>query len=504
MSNVKSRFQLKLACALILFAMLISALLATSDHLRMRNQAISNTEKQIELYEKSVRNALEVLDKAYILFGESLAESMKDISGALVAKYAADPNLDEWDFRSLKEAYRFDVYMINEANRIVYSSYLPDIGLDFDDCCGTLAKVLRERRADGGFFHDGIDIEQHSGKLKKYSYQATGDKKYIVQLGYSLENSSIFQEFNFARTVDGLLRDNPSITDIQVLNIAGRRLGSPEKGDETLQGERKQAFRAALVSGATTEYREKQGGETAIYRYVRNESQYDESATRVKVLEIVYNENELDRVLRVNTRTFLFQLLGILVVAAGLSMLIAGWVARPMYLAFHDSLTGLKNRASFEDDIRKALAKPNGALGLLMIDLDNFKIVNDRLGHEAGDRLLRGVAREIRAAVGSRAYAYRLGGDEFVTLLPSTTPQEAETAAERVLVSVRRAISSESVSFDQEITVSIGIALSPEHGADPRTLCRNADSALYTSKDLGKNTYCVYRPADGSQTMGRT
>lgn len=496
LSNVKSRFQFKLASALILFAMLISTLVATSDHLRMKNQAIANTEKQIELYEKSVRNALDTLDKAYYLFGENLAKRMKEISYELIVKYEADPRLDEWDFQRLKEAYRFDVYMINEENKIVYSSYLPDIGLDFNDCCGKLAKVLDERRAGGGFYHDGIDTEQYSGKLKKYSYLATGDKKYIVQLGYSLENSPIFKEFDFSRTVDGLIQGNPSINEIQVLNLASRRLGSSERG-EILQGDRKQAFDAAFATGTTTEYKGTWNGEPAVYRYVRHESQYDEGVTKVKVLEIVYNEKELDRVLDVNTRTFLSQLLGILVVAAGLSLLIAGWVAKPMYLAFHDSLTGLKNRASFEDDIRAALAKPAGTLGLLMIDLDNFKVVNDRLGHEAGDRLLRGVAREIRAAVGSEAYAYRLGGDEFVALLPSATLREAEATASRVLSSVRRTISAEVESFGQAITVSIGIALSPEHGADPRTLCRNADTALYKSKELGKNTYCVYQPDGG-------
>lgn len=167
-----------------------------------------------------------------------------------------------------------------------------------------------------------------------------------------------------------------------------------------MKGEKKRAFDTALATGKTMEYRDEQQGETVVYRYVRHESSYDTSQTRLKVLEIAYNEKELDRVLSVNTRTFLYQLFGVLVIAAGLSMLIAGWVARPMYLAFHDSLTGLMNRAAFEEDIRKMLAKPNGILGLMLIDLDNFKIVNDRMGHDAGDRVLRGVAREIRAAIG--------------------------------------------------------------------------------------------------------
>jgi len=491
LSNAKSRFQLKLTCALILFAMLVSTLLATSDHLRMRNQAIANTEKQIELYEASVRRALDTVDKAYFLFGENIAERMKEVSGALIRKYEANPNPGNWNLERLKTVYRFDLYFIGEDNRITHSSYAPDVGLDFDECCSKLAKVLDERRADGGFYDDGIDIEQYSGRLKKYSYQATKDRKYVIQLGYSLEGNAIFREFDFFETIDRLIQSNPSINDIRVLNIGGRSLNASGDG-EALEGRRKQAFEATYASGRTTEFRETREGESAVYRYVRHESKYDGGSTKIKVLEIVYNEKDLDDMLAVNTRAFLYQLLAILVIAAGLSLLIARWVARPMYLAFHDSLTGLRNRAAFEDDIRARLAANGGTLGVLMIDLDNFKAVNDRYGHDAGDRLLREVANGIRSAGGRADTAYRLGGDEFMMLLPMTTPEDAAATAARVLSATRRAISGESDAAGEDITVSVGIALAPEHGNEPYALCRNADAALYESKERGKNTYCVF------------
>ncbi len=497
MSNMKSRFQLKLVCALILFAMLVSALLAISDHLRMRDQAIANTEKQIEFYETSIHRALNTLDKAYSLFGQNKMLDMKKISYELVDKYEANPDVDKWDFQKLKEIYQVDIYLINEENKIVYSSYLPDLGMDFDECCASLTEVLDMRRSDGGFFAEGIDMEQHSGELKKYSYIATKDKKYIIELGYSQYENEIYQKFNFIQTIEELVLGNSSINGIRILNNVSRSIGGTgeSSGYGALKGTKRQAFDTALATGKTTEYREEHQGETVVYRYVRHESLYDMSLTRLKVLEIAYNEKELDRVLSVNTRTFIYQLFGVLVIAAGLSLLIAGWVARPMYLAFHDSLTGLMNRAAFEEDIRKTLAKTNGKPGLLLIDLDNFKIVNDRMGHDAGDRVLCGVARGIRAAIGVKAYAYRLGGDEFVALLPSVTPQEAEETASRVLSSVRRAISSEVKLLEQHITASIGIALAPEHGADSSTLCENADNALYRSKELGKNRFQLYSPS---------
>jgi len=463
----------------------------------MRNQAIANTEKQIDLYENSVRRALDTLDKAYYLFGKSLADDMEKASYELIDLYESNPDPVEWDMERLRKTYGFDIYLINESNTIVQSSYTPDIGMDFDNCCRKLAKVIDERRADGGFFHDGIDIEQNSGQMKKYSYLSTRDKKYIVQLGYFLENSEIFQEFGFVQTIEGLVEANPSINDIHVLNIASRPLDASVE-NRLLEGKRKQAFDAALATGRTSEYRGTWSGQKAVYRYVRHESLYDEGATKMKVVEIIYNEKELDDVLGTNTRAFLIQLLVILVVAAGISLLIARWVARPMYLAFHDSLTGLRNRAAFEDDIQAALASGASGLGLMMIDLDNFKVVNDRLGHEAGDRLLRDVASAIRSAGCRKDSAYRLGGDEFILLMPEATVKEATSTASRVLRAVRRAIPGEVEEIGGDISVSIGIAFSPEHGIDAHTLCRNADAALYESKDGGKNTYRVFRadPSD--------
>ncbi|WP_186438214.1 GGDEF domain-containing protein [Cohnella terricola] len=488
---MKSRFQLKLTWSLLLFAMLISIILATTDHHRMRHQAFDNTLTQIQLNEKMVQYALESIDKAYYLFGENVAARMKKTSDVLLQKYDDLPSLDEWDFDQLKEQLQFDIYMIDEYNKIQYSSLARDIGLDFAVCCGKLAKVLDERRATGKFYHDGIDIEQGTGMLKKYSYVATKDKKYIIQLSYFLEDSAIFRVFNFLDTIDDLKRNNPSIDEINILNIGGLPLRK-SPSDEQLSGDRRKAFEQTLRTGKTTEFRGKRNGESAIFRYVQYESKYDVGTTKHKVLEIIYNDRELKKVLNENLEVFLIQLIAILIIAAGLSLVITRWAAKPMHMAFHDSLTGLKNRAAFDELLASALADNKGTLALLMIDLDNFKFVNDRLGHSKGDHLLRSVAHGIRSAAGDADMTIRLGGDEFVIVMPATTREAVEDMAIRVLNAVRDSIDNETDSLDEEVTVSIGIALAPEHGMDPETLCRNADAALYRSKEKGKNRYGFY------------
>ncbi|MFC4307008.1 GGDEF domain-containing protein [Cohnella boryungensis] len=496
---MKSRFRLKLTLALLLFSLLISTTLVLTDHLRVRKQMIQNTEEQLELNEKQILRALDTIDKAYYLFGEDTAEDMKKASYALRSNYERSPDLEGWDFEALKRTLGFDIYMIDERNTITYSSFPQDRGMNFNECCGRLAKILDERRASGEFFHDGIDLEQNTGLLKKYSYLATADKKYIIQLGFSLSDNAIFREFNFFDTIDELNRSNPSFNAIHVLNTAGWALGGPSARSDSITGERRSAFERTLASGETTEWRGRWENEPAVYRYVNYASKYDAGSTRSKVVEIIYNEKNLQQLLKDNRRMFAIKLLVISLIAMGLSLLIARWVAKPMHMAFHDSLTGLKNRAAFEEMLPSVLKEQRTAgVGLLMIDLDNFKAVNDRLGHDRGDHLLRSIASGIQRSAGKSDVAFRLGGDEFVLLLPSTTPDEAIAAASRVLSFASQSIHDGAGSLQGEITVSIGIALASESGLDAQQLCKNADIAMYESKAQGKNRYFLYSPPSSS------
>ncbi|MDI4644377.1 sensor domain-containing diguanylate cyclase [Cohnella hashimotonis] len=160
------------------------------------------------------------------------------------------------------------------------------------------------------------------------------------------------------------------------------------------------------------------------------------------------------------------------------------------YLAYHDALTGVGNRLYFQETISSFLQ--NGSEGaLLLLDLDRFKAVNDRHGHQAGDVLLREVAFKLRTCTPTSGMLFRLGGDEFAVVLPDIddTWDPAATAQQLLdgLTGHRGAISS-----DSPVTVSIGIALWPVHGNDTTSLLHAADIAMYKSKDLGRNRYSLY------------
>jgi diguanylate cyclase (GGDEF)-like protein/PAS domain S-box-containing protein len=170
------------------------------------------------------------------------------------------------------------------------------------------------------------------------------------------------------------------------------------------------------------------------------------------------------------------------------------------YQAFHDPLTGLPNRALFINRLEHALAyahRRSEPLAVACLDLDRFKIVNDTLGHDAGDRLLRDVARRLaRGARGSDTVA-RMGGDEFMVILPGVLDAaQAEAAARRMLAALRPALEIEG--HELRLSASIGITLYPFDGEDVGTLLRNADRAMYRAKESGKNDFRLFAPeADG-------
>jgi len=491
--EVNFRFGVKLTFTMIVFAVVISFTIATIDHLRLREQAFQNKRDQVEHNELMAKYALETIEKAYEVFGNNITLKMKENSRFLKKLYLENPSIDTWDFTLLKESLGMDIYLIDEHNVIVNSSYEPDVGLDFNACCQKLVSVLDERRLSGEFYEDGMDNELNSGLIKKYSYMPTHDKKYIIQLGYSLQEGDIFNRFNFLNTIDELVKSSPSTNKINVLNIGGYILGNSRANDEQkVSGGRRQSFDQTLRTGETTEYRGIWNNEPAIYRYVAYVSKYDTGTTRNKVLEIIYHDKDLQTVLSNNKRAFMLQLVIILVITIALSFIISGWVAKPMHLAFHDSLTGLKNRAAFEELLKVTIAEETKSTALLMIDLDNFKLVNDNLGHDRGDQLLKSVADCITQTARKDDITIRLGGDEFVLVMPSTDKREAGQLAARIIDAIIDSTTSEIDLQNENVTVSIGISLFPEDGIDPETLCKKADKALYVSKENGKNQYHFY------------
>lgn len=174
-------------------------------------------------------------------------------------------------------------------------------------------------------------------------------------------------------------------------------------------------------------------------------------------------------------------------------------------LAFHDALTGLPNRNLFKDRLARAMLaarRRRGGFALFYIDIDRFKAVNDRWGHEAGDRLLREIAARLSGILRRSDTLARLGGDEFAVILEGVrTRADAIGAAEKLFAQCSEPYELNGASV--RVTLSAGIGLYPPNGNDAAALLEDADRAMYRAKAQGRNCYrLVALPRDRSVGAG--
>jgi len=165
-----------------------------------------------------------------------------------------------------------------------------------------------------------------------------------------------------------------------------------------------------------------------------------------------------------------------------------------------DELTGLYNRRFLEEYARKLIAmarRKSQPLGVIMMDLDHFKEFNDIYGHEVGDRILRHFAKTASRAIREANLAARYGGEEFVVMLPETGAQSSLLVAERIRLAVERTVIPSGTEKPlPQLTVSLGIAIYPEHGQGLEDVLQAADKALYESKRAGRNRTTLYVPLE--------
>jgi diguanylate cyclase (GGDEF)-like protein len=174
-------------------------------------------------------------------------------------------------------------------------------------------------------------------------------------------------------------------------------------------------------------------------------------------------------------------------------------------VAFHDGLTGLLNRMALRDRLETDIDRligTDGTIAVFMIDLDNFKFINDTLGHDAGDSLLKEAANRLSSQSPTSATVARLGGDEFVIIVPADRGRpDVFGISERLLEAMQKPVEYRGRVLTTQ--ASIGVAMFPKHGSSASELLKNADIALYAAKAFGRGGFSTYVPSMGSSLLKR-
>lgn len=483
--------RIKLSVLMFIIALVFSFSISLLDYYVHQEEAVKYYEEKLDFIEDTVSESLQTIDKVHSVFGCSTDRKLRESTEYLLDLYERNPRVEEWDIEMLANQLEVDIYMINEENIITNTSFLPDLGLNFKECCKTLNDILNDRRKKGDLYIDYMDVEQATGETKKYSYQATKDKKFIIQLSLPINESRVFEHFSFFPTVEQLRNKFSMIEDINILNIGGLSLGQKDQSFK-MSPKRYDAFLQVRDYAKTVEVKEKYDSEDLVFRYVYYEPIEGMNSQDKRVLEIIYNERELKEILTDNRKRLLFQLSVVLIIILIMVFGIQKWISRQIYFARHDNLTGLKNRRAFEEFFIQEVKKDKKLTALIFIDLDNFKSVNDTYGHLRGDGLLQLVAKTLKKTVGEPNEVFRLGGDEFAIILVETSQQEINEKVKEIDENIQTAIREEPDLEGLNLKASIGVSIAPIDGIYLETLFEKADKAMYHAKEKERQKIIIY------------
>ncbi|TCO74423.1 EAL domain-containing protein [Marinisporobacter balticus] len=446
----------------------------------------------------------------------------------------------------------YQIYIINEEGTIVYTTFPQDQNLNIFQTGETFEKKLKSLYGKEEIKNQSITASSKTGILNKYIYYSPKESNYIIEISVNIneyiKNSypKGYDEFVFSRLFQSIAKENKYLVGIDIYGYnkidnwsllhSGKKFGK----NKVFMNKLKKEEEICIQKGKL---------QHCYHSFSLDESYYD--FTRNFYVELIYDFSTLEK----NRKDIFLFSLGvsffiifitffiastffnttilskIATINYGLKMIEKGNYDYNIeidandelgditnnvnkmkeiikkreeelmqqqnqihYLAYYDKLTGLPNRTLFEEKLARALEEAEQQkqkVALLYFDLDNFKNVNDTIGHMFGDLLLKNVGRLLEKYLGEDATATRMGGDEFVAILPKANDvQDIIDTVKHVI----KAFQNPWIIDDREfyVTTSIGITLYPDDGINTNILLKNADTAMYVAKSCGKNMYHFY------------
>lgn len=488
--------RLNLLLSLLVYSLiLITVIFYANRHILMTNLE-EQVQKSQQLIEHHILADMRTVDNAHYYFDTNLSNTMEQELNKLREYYKDNQDITTWDVKRLSEHHNMDIYILNDKNTVVKTTFMLDLGLDFEECCSNFAKLLDERRLSGEFYSDGIDVSTTTGEIRKFGYLGTPDGKYLLELGVILEDVPVFKTFNFVRTANKLEELYEDLIDIQTINSGGIFLDDTSGERLTIKDMPKQFqqyFEKAQNTMKPTEYVvHLEDGYKETYRFLPYEAEAERGKSTKRIVFVKYGNSSELNAQEENVRQLVYLIMLALVTTGILLLVIGKLLSKTMKLATFDVLTGAYNRATYITKIDEILKKRKGTPGLLLVDLDNFKKANDQYGHAVGDKVLKDLTNALNDVVGIDGFVVRLGGDEFGVVLEETNEQDMQNKANAILHKVRHLKHQTSESdVWTHLSVSIGGAISINLQEIEIDLFIRADEALYKSKNAGKDRFTI-------------
>lgn len=491
---------LKLLVSLIGFAVVIITVMSLTTRYLLLQDIVEQQEAVRADIENNIVSDLETMDNAHMIFQKIETEEMEKGLQELSNFYDENPDVLSWNLNEIKEKYGpLDFYVLNADGQVVVTTHEPSINMDFNECCSGFVKVIKERIETNQFYFDGLEISVAANDQRMYGYLPTKDNEYLLEFGVRFEDTHVAKEFNYEKTVESLINNQMDLEDLRILTYDGFMLNNAPGmlSYEDLDVDLQQAFLEASDAGKDiTISKELQDGLKETHRFISYQA---EDATGVQTKRIIYAKynNMSEMVLKQNNSTQFVIMLGVgIMTSIILLFFILQLLNNTISLATYDTLTGAYNRASYLQYMDGLISnRQQYPIGLILVDLDNFKQVNDVYGHAEGDAVLMEITKILMKVTGTEGYVVRFGGDEFAIVFEKADAYILKHYANLLLEEVRERRVKESGNSWATLSLSIGGTIQQEPAEEEARLFERADRALYISKERGKDGYTYLVPS---------
>lgn len=479
---------------LIIALAIIMTYILTTQYTSVIEVIEDKYDSQQQLVEKNILQTVNYINNAYKIAEQQLNQEMRKYSQQMVEKYKENPEVMGWNLTELQEQFHgYDIYIVNEDLEIIKTTYEKDLGLDFSQF-GSFASVLRERMAGNEFEVDRLDLSTQAGEIKKYSYMPSPDHKYLFELSVSIEAKyPSFQSLNLFKDATTLTKEYEMVEDIgfysvEPLNYGVAKLRTskrPYLNPDVPEFEEELA-RQAVINNTMQKSTMNTDGTQRSYRFfpALTSNQDSEQGWNSYVVGIVYNDQVMRKEMQNHRSLFLANLVVMAVLFVSFISVVVYLLKIFEHQAHHDKLTGLANRKYFVEEFIKLKNRADSnkdTIGVVFIDIDKFKEINDSYGHDTGDEVLKKVASRMEHSLKAKDLKARMGGDEFVVALTDLSSKEKILeVTERLTVELKKPLFIEGQKIP--ISVSAGVSFYPDDSNKLETLIKSADSEMYKAK----------------------